>query len=138
MKSNDPQINENANEVAANISFDYDFSDLELQILREARLANKWYFDAMLRAMKIMPQRRAKYSGNDDPFTNFYILEFLLKFIIPQINYHITHLIYILLKTARLIVSGGKNFDDESSASTLEDVINYAALYLGRIEKENE
>jgi len=43
----------------------------DLQILEDARVANPAWFDAIMVGAEIMSERRKKWSGKSNPFTNF-------------------------------------------------------------------
>ena len=86
--------------------------------------ANPWYFSALQDAAAVMPERRAKYSG-DDPFENF---ERVAR--IPDTTVAKTFEFDIALKLARVQVGAG-DFEDESFNDCLRDLANYALLWLG-------
>lgn len=112
---------------------DTTLTDKEQEILRAAKEANPFYFAALLEGAEIMPQRRAKYSGEveRDPFTNFKLVHMLMREMNPTITMDQTMAFYVFLKLARLIVTAGQDYDDESTDATLEDLLNYSALWRG-------
>ena len=100
-------------------------SEEELKILNDAKTANVWWFNAMLDAAKVMPQRRGKYSGEGDPYTNFLIMEKMLGKPMGEI-----FRFYQGIKFARLLVSTD-DYSDEAGNDTVRDLANYALLELG-------
>ena len=86
--------------------------------------ANPWYFSALQDAAAVMPERRAKYSG-DDPFENFERVARITDTTVAK-----TFEFDIALKLARVQVGAG-DFEDESFNDCLRDLANYALLWLG-------
>jgi hypothetical protein len=105
--------------VGANLSLE------EIQTLALAKEANGPWFIALLRAAQIQADRRAKYSGEGDPYTNFYI--------VSEYQGKPTEDIFELyqdIKMARIKVQAG-DFSDESLNDTLIDMANYCLLEVG-------
>lgn len=97
----------------------------ELITLALAKEANGHWFNAMLSAARIQANRRAKYSGSGDPFTNFHI--------VAEYQGKPTQDIFELyqdIKMARIKVQAG-DFEDESLNDTLIDMANYCLLEVG-------
>jgi len=97
----------------------------ELDILLSAKVANPFWFDAILKAAAIMADRRKKYSGDHHPYWNFVDLTFRTGRTVVS-----TLLFYLNIKISRLSVSMD-DFVDESMADSLVDAVNYSALALG-------
>ncbi len=100
-------------------------SSAEEEILAVAKQANEPWFHAMVQAAEIQANRRAKYSGDGDPYTNFIIVAGLMKIEVNEV-----FRFYQAIKFARLIVAAG-DFDDERMVDTLIDLANYALLEAG-------
>ena len=111
-------------------------TDRELTILSEAKDANPWYFEALVRAASIMAPRRKKYSGEGDPYTNFIIVNGILRKAVPGFDMAATFLVYIAIKVARLLVSRDEDFEDEKAEDTLFDLANYSLLMGGYFIRE--
>ena len=86
--------------------------------------ANPWYFSALQDAAAVMPERRAKYSG-EDPFDNFERVARITGTTVAK-----AFEFDIALKLARAQVGAG-DFEDESFNDCLRDLANYALLWLG-------
>ena len=97
----------------------------EEETLAIAKQANEPWFHAMVQAAEIQANRRAKYSGEGDPYTNFIIVAGLMKIEVEEV-----FRFYQAIKFARLIVAAG-DFDDERTVDTLVDLANYALLEAG-------
>lgn len=102
-----------------------ELSPVELEALQLAKQANEPWFNAMVQAAQIQADRRAKYSGDGDPYTNFIIVAGLMKIEVAEV-----FRFYQAIKFARLIVAAG-DFDDERTIDTLIDLANYALLEAG-------
>lgn len=100
-------------------------SPAEETTLEIAKQANEPWFKAMVQAAEIQANRRAKYSGEGDPYTNFIIVAGLMKIEVEEV-----FRFYQAIKFARLIVAAG-DFDDERMVDTLVDLANYALLEAG-------
>lgn len=100
-------------------------SPAEAETLAIAKQANEPWFNAMVQAAEIQANRRAKYSGDGDPFTNFIIVAGLMKIEVADV-----FRFYQSIKFARLLVAAG-DFDDERMIDTLIDLANYALLEAG-------
>ncbi len=113
----------------------------EMQVLEAAKAANSKYFDALIDAAGVMKNRRDKYSGSD-PYDNFNILltvmgiYFRNKYGI-EIDLRDVFMYYHSQKFARLIVSGSKDFKDESGADTRRDGANYYLIDEGDMINED-
>jgi hypothetical protein len=97
----------------------------ELEVLALAKEANELWFDAVLKAAQIQADRRAKYSGKGDPFTNFEVVGRLMG-----VDTKDVFRFYQAIKFARLLVAAG-DFEDESLEDTLIDLANYSLLEAG-------
>ena len=102
-----------------------ELSAAEEAALAQAKQANGPWFNAMVQAAKIQANRRAKYSGDGDPYTNFIIVAGLMKIEVAEV-----FRFYQAIKFARLLVAAG-DFDDERTVDTLVDLANYALLEAG-------
>lgn len=105
-------------------------SHKETEVLKCAKEANPSWFQALLKASEIQAERRAKYSGDGNPYTNFIIVSALFRMKHPEITDEDIFYFYQCLKLARLIVSA-EDFDDEKVEDTLIDLANYALLEVG-------
>ncbi len=115
---------------------DANLTDEEIKIFSEAKAANPKYVAALLKSAKIIPQRVGKYSGKTDPYTNFKIMLSMLGLYFKHkynidIDMRDVFMFYRILKVARLIVSGSKDFADDSAVDGRVDEINYGAIDLG-------
>jgi len=97
----------------------------ELEVLALAKEANEPWWDAVLKAAQIQADRRAKYSGEGDPFTNFEVVGRLMG-----VDTKDVFRFYQAIKFARLLVAAG-DFEDESLEDTLIDLANYSLLEAG-------
>jgi len=97
----------------------------ELEVLALAKEANGPWFEAVLKAAQIQADRRAKYSGQGDPFTNFEVVGRLMG-----VDTKDVFRFYQAIKFARLLVAAG-DFEDESLEDTLIDLANYSLLEAG-------
>jgi hypothetical protein len=102
----------------------------ELEVLALAKEANEPWFDIMVKAANIQAERRKKYSGDGDPYTNFLIVANLFRMKYPEIKDEDVFYFYQCLKFARIIVGEG-DFTDESREDTLIDLGNYSFLEAG-------
>ena len=100
-------------------------SPAEEEVLAVAKQANEPWFKAMVQAAEIQANRRAKYSGDGDPYTNFILVAGLMKIEVAEV-----FRFYQAIKFARLLVAAG-DFDDERTVDTLVDLANYALLEAG-------
>jgi len=102
----------------------------ELEILRLAKEANSSWFDIMVKAAGVQAERRRKYSGDGDPYTNFLIVAGLFRMKYPEIKDEDIFFFYQCIKFARLMVDSG-DFTDESREDTLIDMGTYSFLEAG-------
>lgn len=104
--------------------------DKELETLALAKEANEPWFNIMVKAANIQAERRKKYSGDGDPYTNFLIVAALFRMKYPEIEDEDIFFFYQCIKFARLIVDAG-DFEDESREDTLIDLGVYSFLEAG-------
>ena len=104
----------------------------ELGILKKAKEANAWWFEAMIQSSAVMIERRAKYAGDNHPYFNFAVQA-------QDMNMPLYEVIkfYLMLKVNRLRAST-KDFEDESHADTYLDLANYALIMLGSLLRPEE
>ena len=102
----------------------------ELEILALAKEANGPWFDIVVKAAGIQAERRKKYSGDGDPYTNFLIVANLFRMKYPEIKDEDIFFFYQCIKFARLMVDSG-DFTDESREDTLIDMGTYSFLEAG-------
>ncbi len=94
----------------------------ELKALEGAKESNEHWFSVLIDAASIMSERRKKYSGKTDPYTNFIIMARALGTRVTGVfNF------YKIIKLARSLVDSG-DFADESMIDTDIDEGNYAYL----------
>lgn len=99
----------------------------ELNDLIACKESQPGWWAAMIEAARVMPVRRAKYSGGLDqsPYTNFIIMARLLGVPVSRV-----FLYYQVIKLARGMMDTG-DFDDEGAPDTPRDLANYALLEAG-------
>lgn len=134
----------------------------ELKALSAAKKANPEFFEFLMRAVSIMPERRQTYSGENyeesDSFENFHLMQMLVGRVIEGFDIARTFFVYLSLKFARLLVlvrdsrylfdaepadfPSDAMYEHERAAAqkaldrlfdTLVDLVNYAALFGGRM-----
>ncbi len=94
----------------------------ERAALAGAKEANEHWFGVLVDAAEVMMERRKKYSGKTDPYTNFIIMARALGTRVTAVfNF------YKIIKLARSLVDSG-DFADESLIDTDIDEGNYAYL----------
>lgn len=98
----------------------------QLQKLRDAKEANPFWFDAVIRCAEVMVPRRGKYAGSQHSYFNFVDLAKRMSMDIMQV-----FLFYVNIKLSRIGVTAGKNFEDEKWVDSWIDLANYALLGLG-------
>ncbi len=97
----------------------------ELKALEGAKESNEHWFSVLVDAAGVMSERRKKYSGKTDPYTNFIIMARALGTRVTGVfNF------YKIIKLARSLVDSG-DFADESMIDTDLDEGNYAYLSAG-------
>lgn len=104
----------------------------ETRVLSNAKKSNPWYFRALIRAADVMLDRRIKYSGDVDPYTNFRTVALMMGMAVMEV-----FPFYISLKHARIKVNQ-EDFADESFIDTLRDLANYALLWVGWIIRTSD
>ena len=104
----------------------------ELHTLQAAKSANPWYFNALVLAAAVVPQRVHKYSPGDNQFVNFETAARLMGKTVSECFRW-----YQALKFARLLESD-EDAEDESLADTLGDLAYYALLERGWRDKQAE
>jgi hypothetical protein len=100
-------------------------TDDEKELLEEAKAANPWWFDAVIDCATVMKIRVKKYSGEEDPFTNFKIVARR-----QGVSTQDVFSFYCDIKRARAEVGVG-DYPDESYIDTLRDHSNYSLLWQG-------
>ncbi len=97
----------------------------EIKALEGAKESNEHWFSVLVDAAGVMSERRKKYSGKTDPYTNFIIMARALGTRVTGVfNF------YKIIKLARSLVDSG-DFADESMFDTDLDEGNYAYLSAG-------
>lgn len=110
----------------------------EIKALDQVKRANPYYFKALVAAASLIPDRRAKYSGDFNPFYNFQVLANAMSIPVYQ-----AFTFYREAKRARLLATPDANFRDERIEDTLLDLANYTLLQAAwvadgaSIEKDN-
>lgn len=89
------------------------------------REANRWYFEAWKAAGALMPGRRAKYSGDINPYSNFV---FMARILGVEVQEGFRN--YVAIKLARHLMESG-DFADESELDNDQDGGNYFFLSAG-------
>lgn len=97
----------------------------EINILSKAKIANQFWFMAVIHCASVMIPRREKYSGNGHSYFNFADLARRMSMKVVDV-----FRFYLNIKVSRLGASSG-DFDDEKQQDTWTDAANYALIALG-------
>lgn len=104
----------------------------DLNTITEGMRSNPYWFKAVVEAAEVQANRRAKYSGSGDPYTNFIKMSELLGVSMDEV-----FRFYCSIKMTRLAVTDG-DFSDEKVNDTLVDLGNYALLWRGWRAREED
>jgi len=95
----------------------------DLEILRDARMANPAWFEAIMLAAEIMATRRKKWSGKTNPYSNF------IRW--AQMNQAGVEQTFMWATTLKLTRDQDAEAIDDSLIDNAVDGINYPALKAG-------